>query len=269
MTSPLPGNNLLAGSNVLDSFRVDGRCALVTGGAKGLGKVIATALAHAGADVVIVSRTLAECEATAAEIGDASGRRVIALAADVTQSAEVERLAAEAESLLGPIDILVNNAGINRRGLTQELLEADWDAVIDINLKAPFLCVRAFGPGMCSRGWGRVLNMGSILSVIGIAGRAPYASAKAGLVNLTRVLALEWAAKGVTVNALCPGPFATDMNKELLNDPEKYRAFVEKIPMGRWGELDEIAGAALFLLSPASSFVTGSSLFIDGGWTAQ
>jgi len=269
MTSPLPGNNLLAGSNVLDSFRVDGRCALVTGGAKGLGKVIATALAHAGADVVIVSRTLAECEATAAEIGDASGRRVIALAADVTQSAEVERLAAEAESLLGPIDILVNNAGINRRGLTQELLEADWDAVIDINLKAPFLCARAFGPGMCSRGWGRVLNMGSILSVIGIAGRAPYASAKAGLVNLTRVLALEWAAKGVTVNALCPGPFATDMNKELLNDPEKYRAFVEKIPMGRWGELDEIAGAALFLLSPASSFVTGSSLFIDGGWTAQ
>jgi len=269
MTSPLPGNNLLAGSNVLDSFRVDGRCALVTGGAKGLGKVIATALAHAGADVVIVSRTLAECEATAAEIGDASGRRVIALAADVTQSAEVERLAAEAESLLGPIDILVNNAGINRRGLTQELLEADWDAVIDINLKAPFLCARTFGPGMCSRGWGRVLNMGSILSVIGIAGRAPYASAKAGLVNLTRVLALEWAAKGVTVNALCPGPFATDMNKELLNDPEKYRAFVEKIPMGRWGELDEIAGAALFLLSPASSFVTGSSLFIDGGWTAQ
>lgn len=269
MTSPLPGNNLLAGSNVLDSFRVDGRCALVTGGAKGLGKVIATALAHAGADVVIVSRTLAECEATAAEIGDASGRRVIALAADVTQSAEVERLAAEAESLLGPIDILVNNAGINRRGLTQELLEADWDAVIDINLKAPFLCARAFGPGMCSRGWGRVLNMGSILSVIGIAGRAPYASAKAGLVNLTRVLALEWATKGVTVNALCPGPFATDMNKELLNDPEKYRAFVEKIPMGRWGELDEIAGAALFLLSPASSFVTGSSLFIDGGWTAQ
>lgn len=269
MTSPLPGNNLLAGSNVLDSFRVDGRCALVTGGAKGLGKVIATALAHAGADVVIVSRTLAECEATAAEIGDASGRRVIALAADVTQSAEVERLAAEAESLLGPIDILVNNAGINRRGLAQELLEADWDAVIDINLKAPFLCARAFGPGMCSRGWGRVLNMGSILSVIGIAGRAPYASAKAGLVNLTRVLALEWATKGVTVNALCPGPFATDMNKELLNDPEKYRAFVEKIPMGRWGELDEIAGAALFLLSPASSFVTGSSLFIDGGWTAQ
>lgn len=269
MTSPLPGNNLLAGSNVLDSFRVDGRCALVTGGAKGLGKVIATALAHAGADVVIVSRTLAECEATAAEIGDASGRRVIALAADVTQSAEVERLAAEAESLLGPIDILVNNAGINRRGLTQELLEADWDAVIDINLKAPFLCARTFGPGMCSRGWGRVLNMGSILSVIGIAGRAPYASAKAGLVNLTRVLALEWATKGVTVNALCPGPFATDMNKELLNDPEKYRAFVEKIPMGRWGELDEIAGAALFLLSPASSFVTGSSLFIDGGWTAQ
>ncbi len=265
----LPTATQLTGSNVLDSFRVDGRSALVTGGAKGLGKVIATALAQAGADVVIVSRTLAECEATAAEIADSTGRRILALAADVTQSLEVERLASEAERLLGPIDILVNNAGINRRGLAQDLLEADWDAVVDINLKAPFLCARAFGPGMCARGWGRVLNMGSILSVIGIAGRAPYASAKAGLVNLTRVLALEWATKGVTVNALCPGPFATDMNKELLNDPEKYRAFVEKIPMGRWGELDEIAGAALFLLSPASSFVTGSSLFIDGGWTAQ
>jgi NAD(P)-dependent dehydrogenase (short-subunit alcohol dehydrogenase family) len=122
---------------------------------------------------------------------------------------------------------------------------------------------------MAARGWGRIVNLGSILSVIGLPGRAPYAASKAGVLNLTRVLALEWAGRGVTVNAICPGPFATDMNKQLLNDPVKYKAFVEKIPLGRWGELPEIAGAALFLSSEASSFVTGSALFVDGGWTAQ
>ncbi len=182
---------------------------------------------------------------------------------------DVKRLVAEVEQALGPIDILVNNAGINIRGAIEDLSEADWDAVIDINLKAPFLCARAVGAGMRARGWGRVINLGSILSVIAIPGRAPYASAKAGVVNLTRVLGLEWATSGVTVNAICPGPFATEMNRQLLNDPAKYKAFVEKIPMGRWGELHEITGAALFLASDASSFVTGSALFVDGGWTAQ
>jgi NAD(P)-dependent dehydrogenase (short-subunit alcohol dehydrogenase family) len=167
------------------------------------------------------------------------------------------------------VDILINNAGVNVRGASGELAEADWDRVIAVNLKAPFLCARAFSPGMCERGWGRIVNLGSILSVIGIAGRAPYASAKAGLLNLTRVLALEFAERGVTVNALCPGPFATAMNKPLLDDPEKYKAFVAKIPMGRWGELHEIAGAAVFLASDAASYVTGSALFVDGGWTAQ
>ena len=255
--------------NVLDTFRLDGRRALITGGAKGLGQVMATALAQAGAEVAIVSRTLAECEATAAAITQATGRRAVAIAADVTQKDEVKRLADAAQAELGPIDILINNAGINVRGAIHELCEADWDDVVAINLKAPFLCAQAFGPGMCERGWGRVINMGSILSVIGIPGRAPYASAKAGLLNLTRVLALEWATQGVTVNAICPGPFATDMNKPLLEDPAKYQAFVQKIPMGRWGELDEIAGLAVYLASPASSFMTGSALFIDGGWTAQ
>jgi NAD(P)-dependent dehydrogenase (short-subunit alcohol dehydrogenase family) len=122
---------------------------------------------------------------------------------------------------------------------------------------------------MCRRGWGRIINLGSILGVVALPGRAPYASSKAGVINLTRVLALEWATRGVTVNAICPGPFATDMNRQLLNDPTKYRAFVEKIPMGRWGELREIAGAVVFLASEAASFVTGSALFVDGGWTAQ
>jgi NAD(P)-dependent dehydrogenase (short-subunit alcohol dehydrogenase family) len=256
-------------TTVLDRFRLDGRRALVTGGGQGLGRAIAGALAEAGADVALASRTLATCATAAGEIAAATGRRAVAFAADVAVGEDVKRLVAEVERSLGPIDILVNNAGINIRGAVEDLAEADWDAVIDVNLKAPFLCARAVGAGMRARGWGRVINLGSILSVIAIPGRAPYASAKAGVVNLTRVLALEWATSGVTVNAICPGPFATEMNRQLLNDPVKYKAFVEKIPMGRWGELHEITGAALFLASDAASFVTGSALFVDGGWTAQ
>ena len=250
-------------------FRLDGRRALVTGGSKGLGLVMATALAEAGADVALVSRNLSECREAADSIAGSTRRRALAFGADVTQADQVDRLVAQVQDGLGRVDILINNAGINVRGAAEELKESDWDDVVNVNLKAPFLVSRKLGPAMCQRGWGRVINMGSILSVIALPGRAPYASAKAGLVNLTKVLALEWAGKGVTVNAICPGPFATDMNKPLLNDPEKYKAFVAKIPVGRWGELHEIAGAAVFLASDAASFVTGSALFVDGGWTAQ
>ena len=246
--------------SVLDLFRLMDRRALVTGGSKGLGKVFAMTLAEAGADVAIAARNVEEARVTAAEVAGATGRQVRAFAADVSQAGEIDRLIGNAEDTLGPIDILINNAGNNIRGAAHELSEADWDTVLDLNLKSPFMLARRLAPKMAERGWGRIINLGSILSSIGVPGRTPYASSKAGILGLTRVLALEYATKGVTVNAICPGPFATDMNKPLLEDPEKYKAFVAKIPMGRWGELQEIAGAALFLASDASSY---------GGWTAQ
>jgi NAD(P)-dependent dehydrogenase (short-subunit alcohol dehydrogenase family) len=256
-------------TSVLDSFRLDGKIALVTGGARGLGLTMATALAEAGADVALSGRSLAPAEEAAAKITAATGRRAKAFAADVTVAADVDRLVTSVEKELGPIDILVNNAGVNIRGNVEQLSEADWDTVIDTNLKGPFLCARAIGPGMVKRGWGRVINLSSIMGFVALGGRAPYASSKAGVMNLTRVLALEWAGTGVTANAICPGPFATEMNLPLLNDPVKYQEFVKKIPMGRWGELDELAGAVVFLASKSASFITGTSLFVDGGWTAQ
>ena len=258
-----------ANANVLDQFRLDGRRALITGGGRGLGKVIATALAEAGADVVVVSRTLTQCQATADEIARSTGRKTHAIAADVSRSGEVAGLMAAAQAAIGPIDILVNNAGINVRSPVEQALERDWDAIIDISLKGSFLCARELLPGMRQRGWGRIINMGSMLSTIALPGRAAYAAAKAGVLGLTRVLALEGAPGGVTVNAICPGPFATEINRPLLDDPQKYQEFAAKIPLGRWGKLNEIAGPALFLASDAASFVTGTALYVDGGWTAQ
>ena len=254
---------------VLDTFRLDGKVALITGGARGLGRTMAIALAEAGADVALAGRSRDTCEAAAVEIAAATGRTIRAFQADVAAAADVTRLAGEVTAACGSIDILVNNAGTNIRGKITDLSEADWDTVVDTNLKGPFLCSRAIGPQMAARGWGRVINLGSILSVIALPGRAPYASSKAGILGLTRVLALEWAGTGVTCNAICPGPFATDMNRQLLNDPVAYQQFVSQIPLGRWGELDEMAGPAVFLASEASSFITGSALFVDGGWTAR
>jgi NAD(P)-dependent dehydrogenase (short-subunit alcohol dehydrogenase family) len=255
--------------NVMNLFRLEGRSALVTGGTRGLGRVMAEALAEAGASVCLTSRSIDAARTAANEIAAASGARVEGIEAEVATADGVNRLADVAHRDFGRVDILVNNAGVNIRGTVGELSESDWDTVLDTNLKGVFLLSRAFGPAMCERRWGRVINLSSMLASIGLPGRAPYAASKAGVVGLTRVLALEWAASGVTVNAICPGPFATDMNRQLLNDPEKYAAFVQKLPVGRWGELHEIKGIVVFLASEASSFVTGAALAIDGGWTAQ
>jgi NAD(P)-dependent dehydrogenase (short-subunit alcohol dehydrogenase family) len=256
-------------THVIESFRLTGKNALVTGGARGLGKTIALALAEAGADVAICGRTRETLDEAAAEIAAATGRRVVPFLADVTSKEDVTALKGTVTAGLGQVDIVVNNAGNNIRGPIEDFAEGDWDLVIDTNLKGPFLVSQAFGPDMARRGWGRIINLGSILSAIAIPGRSPYAAAKAGVTGLTRVLALEFAAHGVTVNAICPGPFATDMNKALLDDPVRYQEFVRNIPIGRWAELDELAGLVVLLASPSSSFITGSSIYIDGGWTAR
>jgi NAD(P)-dependent dehydrogenase (short-subunit alcohol dehydrogenase family) len=254
---------------VLELFRLDNCRAVVTGGARGIGRVIVRAFAEAGADVILSDREVLECQAVADEISSATGRRIIAVAADITKPRDVERLAEMAESSIGPINILVNNAGIITRDRIETLSLADWDEVIATNLTGPFLCARAFGPAMCHFGWGRIINIGSIFSVCGFPGRIPYASSKAGLLNFARALALEWAPTGVTVNTICPGVFPTDMNKHIPNDPTRYAALLEKIPMARLGEMNELAGAAVFLASDAASYITGSAIFVDGGWTAQ
>ncbi len=205
--------------NVLDRFRLDGKVALVTGGSRGLGYVIAEALSSAGATVALSSRTQEPAERSANSIAVSTGREVVGIAADVTDSRHVESMIERVLASFGRVNILVNNAGINVRGPIEDLREDDWDAVIDTNLKGPWLCCRAIAPVMKRQKWGRVINVSSMLGEISLPGRTPYASSKGGLTLLTKTLALEWAKDGINVNALCPGPFATEINTPLLNDP--------------------------------------------------
>jgi NAD(P)-dependent dehydrogenase (short-subunit alcohol dehydrogenase family) len=253
----------------MERFRLDGKAALVTGGSRGLGRVIAEALASAGADVALTGRDGEIARTAAAELARAAGTRAVGLKADVTVAGQVDALMKEVLDSFGRLDILVNNAGINIRGPIEQLSEDDWDAVIDTNLKGPWLCCRAAAGPMKAQKWGRVINVSSMLGEISLPGRSPYASSKGGLTLLTKTLALEWARDGINVNALCPGPFATEINTPLLNDPAARAQMEANVPLARWGDPVELGPAAVFLASEASSFMTGATLFIDGGYTAR
>ena len=253
----------------LEAFRLDGRVSIVTGGSKGLGEAMAMALAKAGSKVVVVSRNLEGSQQVTSRISDATQQETLALKVDVTRKADVDQMAKEIVARFGRIDVLVNNAGVNIRKPLLETEELDWETVIQVNLKGPMLCSRAVGQIMVGQRSGSIINMASMMSFVSIAGRASYSTSKSGLVGMTRALALEWAPYNVRVNALCPGPFVTPMNKALLENRETRDFFISRIPLGRFGNPQELDGAVVFLASDASSFVTGSTLVIDGGWTAQ
>lgn len=250
-------------------FDLKGRRALVTGGSKGLGYAMAAGLASAGADVMLVSRHADEAAAAAASIARDFGVRAFAHAADVTVPAQVDAMSARAESHMGGVDILINSAGINIRGPIAELSPEQFAQVMNVNVTGTWLCCRALLPGMRAGKWGRIINLASALGLVGLAGRTPYTASKGAVVQLTRTLALETAADGVTANAICPGPFLTEMNRPIADTEDGKRFVVGATALKRWARPDEIQGAAIYLASDAAGYVTGAVLAVDGGWTAQ
>lgn len=244
------------------------KVALITGASQGLGRAIALALGQAGARLALVSRNQQKLEAVAAE-ARAAGAEAEVFVADVTEEAAVQRLETDVTARFGPLQILVNNAGINIRKEVTQFTLAEWRQVLDTNLTGPFLMCRAFVPRMRGQGYGRILNLTSIMSHVALAGRAAYAASKSGLLGFTKALALELAPDKITVNGISPGPFATEMNTPLLQSPELSQFFLSRIPLGRWGQVHEVGALAVYLCSEEAGFITGTDFLIDGGWTAQ
>ena len=253
----------------IKQFDLTGRAAIVTGGSKGLGNAIAAGLASAGANVLLTSRHEDEGRAAAAEIERDFGQRAIAVRADVASETDAEGMVQTALTEFGKIDILVNNAGINTRGPINELSYDDFQQVQRINVDGVWLSTRAVLPHMKQTGYGRIINMASTLGVVGLSNRTPYTASKGAVVQLTRALGLELAEFNITCNAICPGPFLTPMNEKIQHDEQTKKFIVGAVALERWGRLQEIQGAAILLASDAGSYMTGSLVTVDGGWTAR
>jgi 2-deoxy-D-gluconate 3-dehydrogenase len=253
---------------MLDLFSLQGKVALVTGAAQGIGREIALGFAKYGADIVAVDLTDEKLLTLKKEI-EAQKRRCLVLTIDLVHGDQIDRMVETTVKEMGKIDILANIAGVNVHKAAEEMTEKDWDFVLDINLKALFFCCQAVGKVMLRQGGGRIINMSSSFGMVGFGGRTAYAASKAAVSNLTKTLALEWSAKGVNVNAIAPGPVWTEARHQLFSNPEFYADLLKKVPINRTAKPVEIVGPAIFLASEASSFVTGETLLVDGGFCAQ
>lgn len=250
----------------LEIFDLNGKVAMVTGGTRGLGEVAAMALAKAGADVAVCGRSQDDLDRVSKAVLEL-GVKAAGFSLDVTSKnnirAGVDRILDE----FGRVDILVNNAGVNHRVPVLDYSEEAWDLVIDTNLKGYFLVTQAIVPQMLENGYGKVINMSSIMGAVALPNQLAYASSKGGVDQMTKVMALEWAKQGVRVNAIGPTYFETDLVKQIRDDSERFNFINERTPMGRWGHLPELEGIVIFLAAPASDFITGQTIYIDGGWT--
>lgn len=252
----------------MNDTTLSGKTALITGASRGLGRAMAIALGQAGANLALVSRDVKALEETA-EGARKAGATAEIFQADVTDEAQVETARKAVLERFGTVDILINNAGVNVRKQIHEFSLEEWRKVTDTNLTSVFLLCRAFVPAMKGKGYGRIINMTSIMSHVSLPGRAAYSASKAGLLGMTKTLALELAPDHITVVAISPGPFATEMNQSLIQNAELNQQFLSRIPVGRWGDVEDIGQLAVYLCSPHASFITGTDILIDGGWTAQ